>query len=92
MDYYRATNALSLLTDSGGQPFMSISPGSGSQQNSQCLVDGTRSSVSISGNTLTLNLSITFLAAFAGAQNVYMEAVSPAGTAPWQQKGAWSSN
>ena len=92
VDYYRATNALSLLTDSGGQPFMSISPGSGSQQNSQCLVDGTRSSVSISGNTLTLNLSITFLAAFAGAQNVYMEAVSPAGTAPWQQKGAWSSN
>jgi hypothetical protein len=92
VDYYRATNTLSLLADSGSQPLMSISPGSGSQQNSQCLVDGTRSSVSISGNTLTLNLSITFLAAFAGAQNVYMEAVSPAGTAPWQQKGAWSSN
>jgi hypothetical protein len=92
VDYYRATNALSLLTDSGGQPFMSISPGSGSQQNSQCLVDGTRSSVSISGNTLTLNLSVTFLTGFAGAKNVYMEAVSPAGTAPWQQKGVWSSN
>jgi hypothetical protein len=92
VDYYRATNALSLLTDSGGQPFMSISPGSGSQQNSQCLVDGTGSSVSISGNTLTLNLSITFLSGFDGPKNVYMEAVSPAGTAPWQQKGVWTSN
>jgi hypothetical protein len=92
VDYYRATNSLSLLTDSGGQPFMSISPGSGSQQNSQCLVDGAGSSVSISGNTLTLNLSVTFFAAFKGAKNVYTEAISPAGTAPWQQKGAWSSN
>ena len=92
VDYYRATNALSLLTDSGGQPFMSISPGSGSQQNSQCLVDGAGSSVSISGNTLTLNLSIAFFAGFGGAKNVYMEAVSPAGTAPWQQKGVWTSN
>ena len=92
VDYYRASNTLKLLTDSGGQPFMSISPGSGSQQNSQCLVDGTGSSVSISGNTLTLKLSITFFAGFGGAKNVYMEAVSPAGTAPWQQKGVWTSN
>jgi hypothetical protein len=92
VDYHSATNALSLLTDSGGQPLMTISPGSGSQQNSQCLVDGTGSRVSISGNTLTLNLSITFFQAFAGAKNVYTEAISPAGTAPWQQMGVWSSN
>jgi hypothetical protein len=92
VDYYLATDALSLLTDSGGQPFMTISPGSGSQQNSQCLVNGAGSSVSISGNTLTLNLSITFFTAFAGVKNVYTEAVSPAGTAPWQQMGVWSSN
>ena len=92
VDYYRATNTLSLLADSGSQPLMSISPGSGSQQNSQCLVDGTGSSVSISGNTLTLNLSITFFTAFKGVKNVYAEALSPAGTAPWQQMGVWSSN
>ncbi|MGA2194319.1 MAG: SBBP repeat-containing protein [Bryobacteraceae bacterium] len=91
VDYNRALNTLSLLTDSGGQPFMSISPGSGSQQNSQCLVNGAGSSVSISGNTLTLQLSITFFTAFAGAKNVYTEAISPAGTAPWQQMGVWSS-
>ncbi|MGA3017202.1 MAG: SBBP repeat-containing protein, partial [Bryobacteraceae bacterium] len=92
VDYNRALNTLSLLTDSGGQPFMSISPGSGSQQNSQCLVNGAGSSVSISGNTLTLNLSFTFFAAFAGAKNVYMEAISPSGKAPWQQMGVWLSN
>jgi hypothetical protein len=92
VDYYRATNALSLLTDSGGQPFMTISPGSGSQQNSQCLVNGAASSVSISGNTMTLNLSIAFLEAFAGAKNVYLGAMSPAGTSPWQQMGVWTSD
>jgi hypothetical protein len=92
VDYNRAINTLSLLTDSGGQPFMSISPGSGSQQNSQCLVNGAGSSVSISGNTLTLNLSITFFTAFAGAKNIYTEAISPAGTATWQQMGVWSPN
>jgi Beta-propeller repeat len=92
VDYYRGTNVLSLLTDSGGQPFMNISPGSGSQQNSQCLLDGTGSSVSISGNTLTLNLSVNFFTAFQGAKNIYMEAISPAGKAAWQQKGTWTSN
>jgi hypothetical protein len=92
VDYYRATNSLYLLTDSGGQPLMGISPGSGSQQNSQCLVDGSRSSVSISGNTLTLNLSITFFPEFAGTKSIYTEANSPAGKAPWQQTGTWSSN
>jgi hypothetical protein len=38
-----------------------------------------------------LQLSITFFTAFAGAKNVYTEAISPAGTAPWQQMGVWSS-
>jgi len=90
VDYYRSSNTLSLLTDSGGQPSMNISPGSGSQQNSQCLLNGAGSSVSISGNSLTLNLSITFFEQFDGAVNIYASAASPAGTAPWQLAGAWT--
>jgi len=92
VDYDLALNTLSLLTDSGGQPSGTLMPGSGSQQNSRCLLNGAGSSVSTSGNILTLNLSITFFTAFAGAKNIYTEAVSPAGTAPWQKMGVWSSN
>ena len=47
--------------------------------------------VALSGNTLTLNVPMTFLAGFAGAKNIYMSAndVSEA-TTGWQQRGAWT--
>src|ERR1017187_2220759 len=90
VDYYRASNTLKLVTDSGVQPSGSLTPGSGSQLNSQCTLDGAGSSVTTSGNTLTLNLALTFQPVYSGAKNLYMEAISPSGTAPWQQKGAWT--
>jgi hypothetical protein len=90
VSYSRAQNALSLLTDAGLPPGTTITPGSGSQQNSQCILNGAGSSVSLSGTTLTLNLALTFLPPFAGAKNVYMQAVNPNGTAAWQQQGVWT--
>jgi hypothetical protein len=59
--YNRAANAFSLLTDAGGPPPGTMAPGSGTQQNSQCVLNGSGSSVSAAGNTLTLNLAISFL-------------------------------
>jgi hypothetical protein len=87
--YNRAQYALSLLTDAGIAAG-TITPGSGSQQNSQCTLNGAGSSVSASGTVLTLNLSITFQAAFNGLKNIYMQAVSPFGSTGWQQSGSWS--
>ena len=81
VDYYRASNTLKLVTDSGGQPSGSLTPGSGSQQNSQCILNGAASTVSASGNTLTLNLTLTFQSIYGGAQNLYMEAISQIGRA-----------
>jgi hypothetical protein len=88
--YDRAHNALSLLTDAGQLPATAISPGSGTQQNSQCSLNGTASTVVLSGQTLTLNLSLTFLPAFGGAKNVYLQAASPFASTTWQSKGAWT--
>ncbi len=88
--YVRAQNTLSLLTDAGATPGTTITPGSGTQQNSQCTLNGAGSSVSPSGNVLTLNLALTFQAAFHGAKTVYMQAVNPSGTTGWQLKGAWT--
>jgi len=42
----------------------------------QCTITG--ASLSLSGNVLTLNLTITFNASFAGAKTTYMQAVDPA--------------
>ena len=72
--YIPATNTLSLLTDSGSPPAGSITPGSGTQQNSQCILNGVGSSVSAADNILTLNLAISFLPPMAGAPN-YIHAI-----------------
>jgi hypothetical protein len=90
VSYDRVHNRLSLLTDSGQQPAGSITPGSGTQQNSQCKLNGAGSTVVLSGPTLTLNLALTFLPAFGGAKNIYMQAISPLASTAWQSKGTWS--
>jgi len=88
--YNRPANAFSLLTDTGSTPAGTIAPGSGSQQNSQCTLNGAGSSVSLSGNTLTLNLAITFQTAFNGSKNVYLQATNPLASNSWQQMGTWT--
>lgn len=79
-----------MLNDAGQLPASSISPGSGSQQNSQCSLNGANSSASLAGQVLTLNLSLSFLPAFGGGKSVYLQAVSPWGSTPWQTKGSWT--
>jgi len=89
--YTRAANALALLTDVGAAPGSSITPGSVSQQNTQCILNGSGSSVSLAGNVLTLSLSLTFQqAAFSGSKNIYLQATSPFGLSGWQQRGTWT--
>ena len=89
--YTRAANSLMLLTDAGAAPAGSIAPGSGSQQNTQCVLNGAGSTVSLAGNVLTLNLAIAFQqASFNGSKNVYLQAASPFGLSGWQQQGSWT--
>jgi hypothetical protein len=88
--YNRAQNTLALMTDAGVLPAASITPGAGSQQNSQCVLNGGGSSALVQGNVLMLNLALTFQSGFAGSKNVYMQAVNPAGSTGWQQLGTWT--
>src|SRR5206468_9994640 len=48
------------------------------------------SSVSLSGNVLTLNLSITFQTAFNGNKNIYLQANNAFGSSGWQLRGSWT--
>ena len=89
-----SSGSVLLVDDAGdaGGPLAAITlPGSGTVQNSQCSVAGAGSSLTGSGNTLTVTLSITFKAPFAGTKIAYMAAqdTSPANSG-WQALGVWS--
>jgi hypothetical protein len=80
-----------LATDAGGWLGPIGLGTTATMQNSQCRVSGSGSSVSGSGNNLTVALTLTFQPGFAGPKNIYMEAIdSAAGISGWQAKGTWT--
>jgi hypothetical protein len=88
--YTKADNRLYLHSDDGNALLAGISPGSGTLQNSQCSVNGSGSSAFWSGDTLTLNLALTFTASFSGSKNIYGFAHDTGGlTSHWITLGTW---
>ncbi len=90
--YYKpSTNQLNLLSDAA-TGWLVATPGTAATiQNSQCSVNAGSITVASSGNTLTLNLAMTFKPAYAGAKNVYLYATDVSGSnSGWQQLGAWT--
>jgi len=89
VDYDRVNNGLYLRSDAG--PVRGpITPGSGGTlQNSRCELDAAASSVTGSGNTLTLNLRLTFRPSFAGQTTIQMEASDGTLTSGLQTRGMW---
>ncbi|HEY1758522.1 MAG TPA: Ig-like domain-containing protein [Bryobacteraceae bacterium] len=88
-----ASGYLYLVADAGGGYVSGtpvLLPSSGSFENSQCTINGSGSSVSASGNTLTLTLNITFAPAFAGNKIFYMAARSATQNSGWQALGTWN--
>jgi hypothetical protein len=90
--YSRGANTVYLLNNAGTAWVPATVGSSGSLQNSQCaLTLGSSTTVTVSGNTLTLNLAMTFAPGFSGSKNVYMYAANTAGTSSgWQTLGAWT--
>ena len=86
-----ASNLLYLASNAGA--FQSPLPvgSAGTLQNSQCAVNLGASSVSLSGNTLTLNLAMSFTSAFAGAKNIYMLASNATFNSGWVVNGNWTA-
>ena len=64
----------------------------GTLQSSQCTLDVGASSVSKSGNDLTVNLALTFSPSFAGSKTVFMYVEDQDGlnSATWQARGSWT--
>ncbi|MEZ5354863.1 MAG: hypothetical protein R2762_19690 [Bryobacteraceae bacterium] len=90
--YVRADNNMVLVNDAGdaGGPYAGSQPipGAAPIANSQCSLDTAASTVFASGNTLILNLRLTFSGAFRGNRIVYAAARGgAAGNSGWQAAG-----
>ncbi|MEZ5355626.1 MAG: hypothetical protein R2762_23570, partial [Bryobacteraceae bacterium] len=89
--YVRADNNMVLVNDAGdaGGPYVGSQPIPGAVPiaNSQCSLDTAASTVFASGNTLILNLRLTFTGAFKGNRVVYAAARGGAGNSGWHAVG-----
>jgi sugar lactone lactonase YvrE len=84
---------LYLVDDAGDGGYASGSPialpSSSTLENSQCTINGSGSSVTATGSTLTLNLAIAFSASFTGNQVFYVAARNnSSGNSGWQAVGS----
>jgi sugar lactone lactonase YvrE len=91
--YYAPGSGIYLYTDSAGGTVGPMTPGgSGTLQNSQCIISGAGSTVGGSGNTLTMTLAITLSQSFGGTQHVYGFAFDASGlNSGWQNLGTWTN-
>jgi hypothetical protein len=89
--YSRPANTLYLLNDWGLQ-WNGVAMGAGGTlQNSQCSINAGATTATTNGNTLTVNLALTFSSAFSGSKNVYLWANDVGGTnSGWQTRGSWT--
>jgi hypothetical protein len=79
--YTISSGVIQLAQDSGGEFLATTAAAgtSGTVSNSQCAVLAAASSATVSGNTVTVNLFVTFTPAFSGAKQLYMSAVDNEG-------------
>jgi hypothetical protein len=93
VQYQRAANLLYLLNDAGTTNLAGLTPGgTGTSGNSQCTLSAGGSSVSGSGDTLSLKLALTFTPSFAGLKNVYGYAADDGSlNSGWKTLGTWKT-
>jgi hypothetical protein len=91
VQYTPATNAIDLVGDSGSGSTSNTLGTVGTLSNSQCSVDTGLSSMSTSGNNLTVTAAVTFKPAFTGAKNIYMSVFTNLNlSSGWQINGTWT--
>jgi hypothetical protein len=89
--YVRGLNEIFLASDTGAWQGPLTMGVTGTLQNSQCVINAGASSASASGNNLTVNVAVSFTAAYAGAKNIYMEVENAKVDAGWVLRGAWTA-
>ena len=90
--YNRSANRLYLRNNAGNKWLGGFAPGSGGIiQNSYAKIDCSKTTVSGSGDNLSINWNITFKQAFNGTKKCYLYTKDNSGAKTgWKQKGSWS--
>jgi hypothetical protein len=90
--YVASSGLLYLLSDNAASWVGSVQPGgSGTVQNSQCTLVAAVSTVSGSGNNLTITLNLTFSMAFGGSNDIWGYVQDGFGEhAGWTEVGTWT--
>ena len=90
--YVAASNALYMYNDAGTDMVGPLTPGSGGRlENSQCTINGARTSVTGTGSTLSVKLAVSFSPSFAGAQTLFGYAADSGNlNSGWQTLGTWT--
>jgi hypothetical protein len=90
--YDRPSNNLYVVNEQGTAVSQSVIPGgSGTLSGSQCSVPASSASVLVSGNTVTLGVTIAFAPSFTDAKNVYGNISDTSYVeGAWQQIGTWT--
>ena len=91
VEYYPPSNLLYLKNDAGTALSSGITPGSSATaSNSQCTLSGAGSSYSISGDTSTLAVALTFKSSAYNHSYVYASDKAGKNTG-WVQEGTWGT-
>jgi hypothetical protein len=91
MMWARNGNGLYLANDMANQWLGPVGlGGSGTLQNSQCVLDAATSSASGSGNNLTVRFSVTFKVGFLGSKGTFLLVYGSGGNSGWQSAGTWT--
>ena len=94
MAFWPGSSTIGLADDNGNTwPMTGLLGSSTPIQNSQCRINLAASSLVISGNSVTVNVALTFLPGFTGAQQTWLQTGDNAGLmASWQQMGTWTAS
>jgi hypothetical protein len=89
--YFNVGARALLLANDAGTGWIQGVVGSGTIENSQCVVRLSESSFSGEGTTFRVTVALTFKAGFEGAKGVYLEVEDYGGLrAVWRQVGTWT--
>lgn len=90
ISYDLAANTVSLSNNVVSSGAIAITPGSGSAQNSQCQLNGAGSGAVLTGDMLTLTLSLVLDTGFPGNNTVYLYAADASVNTGWVAKAGVS--
>lgn len=88
--YTPSTGLFTLLNDVASTGGTTATPGGATVQNDQCTLNGAASSVTLSGNSLSITVALAFLPGFAGNQTAYLYAADSGANTGWVAKGVWN--